>query len=80
MGDGLMLTLLKNRTLQTIASANFFTTLGVSLFNIILLTYAKNFPNPHWFVAIVSVVTVVPYVFGGLTGDSLIRRAEKLTG
>ena len=33
-----MLTLLKNRTLQTIASANFFMTLGVSLFNIILLT------------------------------------------
>ena len=78
-----MLTLLKNRTLQTIASANFFTTLGVSLFNIILLTYAKNFPNPHWFVAIVSVVTVVPYVFGGLTGrlaDQTRRKTNWLIG
>lgn len=63
-----MRVLLKNRTLQTIASANFFTTLGVSLFNIILLTYAKDFPDPHWFVSIVSIVTVIPYVFGGLTG------------
>lgn len=63
-----MRVLLKNRTLQTIASANFFTTLGVSLFNIILLTYAKDFHDPHWFVSIVSIVTVVPYVFGGLTG------------
>lgn len=63
-----MLQLLRNRTLQTILSANFFTTLGVSLFNIILLTYAKGFSNPHWFVSVVSVATVVPYVFGGLTG------------
>ena len=78
-----MLAILRNRTLQTIASANFFTTLGVSLFNIILLTYANGFPNPHWFVSVVSVVTVVPYVFGGLTGrlaDQTRRKTNWMIG
>lgn len=63
-----MLKILKNQTLQTIVSANFFAVLGISIFNIILLTYAKSFPNSHWFVAIVSVATIVPAVFGGITG------------
>lgn len=72
-----MLKILKNQTLQTIASANFFATLGVSIFNIILLTYAKSFSNSHWFVSIVSVVTVVPAVFGGITGRVADQTGKK---
>lgn len=63
-----MVTVLKNRTLQVLASANLFATLGVSIFNIILLTYAKSFAQPYWFVSIVSVATVMPYVTGAVTG------------
>lgn len=75
--------ILKNHTLQTIASANFFATLGVSIFNIILLTYAKSFPNPHWFVSVASIVTVVPAVFGGVTGrvaDQTSKKTNWLVG
>ena len=61
MGDGLMLTLLKNRTLKR--WVQIFYDAGVSLFNIILLTYAKS-TKSALVVAIVSVVTVVPAVLG----------------
>ncbi|WP_318765350.1 MFS transporter [Lactiplantibacillus carotarum] len=63
-----MLTILKNRTLQALASANFFATLGGSLFGIILLTYAQQLPRARWFVATVSIATVLPSVMGSLTG------------
>jgi len=78
-----MVTVVKNRTLQVLASANFFATLGVSIFNIILLTYAKSFDHPHWFVSIVSVATVMPYVTGVITGrlaDQTQRKINWLIG
>ncbi|WP_225422779.1 MFS transporter [Lactiplantibacillus garii] len=69
--------ILKNKTLQTLAGANLFATLGISLFNIILLTYAKNFPHPHWFVSVVSIATILPNVFGSYTGRLADRTPQK---
>lgn len=74
-----MLTILKNHTLQTLASANCFATLGMSLFNIILLTYAKGFVQPKLFVSIVSIATVCPYALNLIMGDLADRTTVKAT-
>lgn len=72
-----MLTILKNHTLQTLASANCFATLGMSLFNIILLTYAKGYVQPKLFVSIVSIATVSPYALNIIMGDLADRTPAK---
>jgi len=74
-----MLTILKNHTLQTLASANCFATLGMSLFNIILLTYAKGFVQPKLFVSIVSIATIAPYALNIIMGDLADRTTAKAT-
>ncbi|ETY73332.1 MFS transporter [Lactiplantibacillus fabifermentans] len=63
-----MTTILKNRTLQTLVGANFLATLGISLFNIILLTYAKSFAQSQWLVSVVSVAEVCPFMFNIVMG------------
>jgi len=72
-----MLTTLKNHTLQTLASANCFATVGMSLFNIILLTYAKGFVQPKLFVSIVSIATVSPYALNVVMGNLADRTTAK---
>lgn len=69
--------ILRNRTVQTLVSANFFSTLGVSLFNIILLTYAKSFTQPKLLVSIVSIATVLPSAFGVLAGRAADQTKRK---
>ena len=68
-----MQTIFKNRAILTLTSANIVETFGVSIFNIILLTYAKGFPNATIMVSIISVATVIPGVFRFLAG----RMADK---
>lgn len=72
-----MLKIIKNKTLQTIVSANLFATLGVSIFNIILLTYAKSFFTSHLFVSIVSIALIIPSIFGGMTGKMADQTQQK---
>lgn len=55
---------LKNKTAALLLSADFFETIGTSIYNIILLTYAKSFIHPKLFVSIVSISMIIPGVFG----------------
>lgn len=53
-----------NKTINIILGSSLFESLGVSLFNIILLTYAKGFTNPNLLISVVSVATVLPAALG----------------
>ncbi len=69
--------LLMNQTFMTLTSADLFETIGTSLFNIILLTYARGFQNANLMVSIVSVATVFPGVLGIITGQIADRTKNK---
>ena len=69
--------LLGNKAFLTLTTADFFETLGTSLFNIILLTYARSFTQASLLVSIVSVATVLPGVFGFFTGRLADRQRNK---
>lgn len=58
----------RNRAFVTLTVADLFETIGTSLFNIILLTYARTFAQANLMVSLVSVATVLPGIFGVLTG------------
>lgn len=78
-----MRALWQNRTFLTLTGADFFETLGISLFNIVLLTYAKTFTDAKVLISIVSVATVLPGVFGMFTGrlaDQLVAKHRWLIG
>lgn len=78
-----MKNLIKNQTFLTLTSADIFETIGTSLFNIILLTYAKNFAHANLMVSIVSVATVMPGVLGvfiGQIGDRTHNKRIWLAG
>ena len=71
----------KNQTVVTLTSANIFETLGVSLFNIVLLTYAKGFKQANLFVSIASVASILPGTIGVLMGhlaDNTGKKANAL--
>ncbi|CAM3148508.1 MFS transporter [Lactiplantibacillus plajomi] len=72
-----MLSIIRLRAFQAIATGNLFATIGISLFNIVLLMYAKSFPNPHWYVSMVTVATLLPYLFSGITGKLADRSASR---
>ncbi|WP_047999949.1 MFS transporter [Lactiplantibacillus herbarum] len=72
-----MKSLLGNKVFLTLTTVDFFETLGTSLFNIILLTYARSFTQASLLVSIVSVATVLPGVFGFLTGRLADRQRNK---
>lgn len=57
-----------NKTINIILGSSLFESLGVSLFNIILLTYAKGFTNPNLLISVVSVATVLPAALGIFLG------------
>lgn len=59
---------LKNKTAALLLSAAFFETIGTSIYNIILLTYAKTFVHPKLFISIVSISMFIPGVFGFILG------------
>lgn len=70
-----MTQLVKNRVFMTLTGADVFETVGMSLFNIALLMYAKTFQQASLLVSIVSVATVLPAPLGIVTG-----RLADLTG
>ena len=70
-----MTQLVKNRAFMTLTGADVFETVGMSLFNIALLMYAKTFQQASLLVSIVSVATVLPAPLGIVTG-----RLADLTG
>ncbi|GAB5055794.1 MFS transporter [Companilactobacillus alimentarius] len=72
-----MKNLIKNQTFLTLTSADIFETMGTSLFNIILLTYAKEFTHANAMVSLVSVATVMPGILGVLTGRIADRTHNK---
>lgn len=72
-----MKSLLGNKAFLTLTTADFFETLGTSLFSIILLTYARSFTQASLLVSIVSVATVLPGVFGFFTGRLADRQRNK---
>ncbi|WP_125582560.1 MFS transporter [Levilactobacillus cerevisiae] len=63
-----MLNVLKNQSVRVLSLANVFETLGISIFNIVLLTYAKTYANPAIMVSVVSIATVVPGTLGFAIG------------
>ncbi|AEV95893.1 MFS transporter [Pediococcus claussenii] len=58
----------KNRAVITLTLANVFEVLGISIFNIVILTYAKDFPNANLFVSIASVASIFPGILGLILG------------
>lgn len=76
-----MLEIIKNRAVRILSLANVFETLGVSIFNIVLLTYAKTYANPTVMVSAVSIATVVPGTLGfaiGYWADHLTHKDQML--
>jgi len=67
--------LFKNQAWLTLTGANLFESLGISLFNLALLIYAKTFSQATVLVSIVSVATVLPAPLGVIMG-----RLADLTG
>lgn len=73
---------LKDKTAVLLLSAVFFETIGTSIYNIILLTYAKSFIHPKLFVSIVSISMIIPGVFGFIFGklsDQTKRKSMNFT-
>ena len=73
----------RNRAFVTLTVADLFETIGTSLFNIILLTYARTFAQANLMVSLVSVATVLPGILGMLTGrlaDSQTNKRGWLAG
>ncbi|KRN76046.1 MFS transporter [Weissella minor] len=68
-----MHTLIKNRTFLTLSTSNFFQTLGISFFNIILLMFAKSFDNAQLWVALISISAVIPGVLSAVLGNVVNR-------
>ncbi|WP_251897559.1 MFS transporter [Lactiplantibacillus paraplantarum] len=66
-----------NRAFVTLTVADIFETIGTSLFNIILLTYARTFAQASLMVSLVSVATVLPGVFGIITGRLADTQSNK---
>lgn len=67
-----------NKSVLTLTSANIMETIGISIFNIILLTYAKNFSNPN---LAVSIAMVIPGILGFIAGrleDKSIKKSNYL--
>lgn len=76
------LKILKNKTASLLLVASFFETIGTSIYNIVLLTYAKTFIYPKLFVSIVSVSMVIPGVLGFIFGklsDQTKRKSRNFT-
>lgn len=72
---------LKNRTVRALMSASVFETLGISIFNIVLLTYARSFQHANVFVSIASVASILPGTFGALMGrlaDNTGKKSQAL--
>lgn len=69
--------LAKNRAFITLTGADLFETIGVSLFNVALLLYAKTFSQATLLVSIVSVATVLPAPLGIITGRLADRVGDK---
>ena len=72
-----MKNLLRNKAFLTLTSVDLFETIGMSLFNIILLTYARTFAQAHLMVSLVSIATVLPGIFGIVTGQIADRTRNK---
>lgn len=66
-----------NRAFVTLTVADIFETIGTSLFNIILLTYARTFAQASLMVSLVSVATVLPGVLGIITGRLADTQSNK---
>ncbi|VDG24164.1 MFS transporter [Lactiplantibacillus mudanjiangensis] len=76
-----MTALLKNRAFVALTGADVLETIGVSLFNLILLTYARTFAQAQLLVSVVSVAAVLPGVFGlalGRLADRLVAKGRWL--
>lgn len=58
----------KNKTAVVLLLSSFFETIGTSIYNIVLLTYAKSFVYPKLFVSIVSISMIIPGVLGFILG------------
>lgn len=76
-GPDILKNLFKNQTFLTITGADFFETIGISLFNIILLTYAKTFVHANFWVSIVSIASIIPGIFGFITGHFADKSQNK---
>lgn len=73
---------LKNKTAMLLLSAAFFETIGTSIYNIVLLTYAKTFVHPKLFISIVSISMFIPGLFGFILGkfsDQTRRKSMSFT-
>lgn len=73
---------IKNKTALILLTAGFFETIGTSIYNIILLTYAKTFLYPKLFVSIVSISMIIPGIFGFILGklsDKTKRKSMSFT-
>lgn len=66
-----------NRAFVTLTVADIFETIGTSLFNIILLTYARTFAQASLMVSLVSVATMLPGVLGIITGRLADTQSNK---
>lgn len=74
--------ILKNKTAMLLLSAAFFETIGTSIYNIVLLTYAKTFVHPKLFISIVSISMFIPGLFGFILGkfsDQTRRKSMSFT-
>ncbi|MCL0312213.1 MFS transporter [Apilactobacillus sp. TMW 2.2459] len=60
--------MLKNKAVLTLTGGDIFSTIGISIFNIVLLMYAKEFTNAKLMVTIVSIASILPGVLSVIIG------------
>ncbi|AYG01372.1 MFS transporter [Lactococcus allomyrinae] len=63
-----MKSLRKNKTFTSLLFSSIFSMLGTSLFNIVFLIYASEFPNPKIMISIAEICVLIPVLFAAYTG------------
>ncbi|OFS61835.1 MFS transporter [Nosocomiicoccus sp. HMSC09A07] len=71
----------RNKLFSFIMISNVFGILGTTLFNIVFIIYAQNFPNPELAVSSIIIVSTIPFVIDfifGYLSDKTHKKVEAL--
>lgn len=59
---------LKNRNFRYLLTTNILSVIGITLFDLVFIVYAKSFPNPDIAISAVTFISTLPYISDFLIG------------
>ncbi|MFJ5766654.1 MFS transporter [Lysinibacillus sp. NPDC093210] len=59
---------IKNRNFRYLLTSNILSVIGITLFDIVFIIYAKSFPNPELAISAVTFISTLPYLSDFLLG------------